>query len=259
MTAEPPPRLRVVDLRKRFGQTEVLRRVSFEMPRGEVLCVIGPSGSGKSTLLRSINHLEPPTGGLVYLDGELVGHQVRKRRLYERSHADLAAKRRQIGMVFQSFNLFAHKTALENVMCGPLYSRRLRRPEAEELALRLLVSVGLEHRLHAYPANLSGGEQQRVGIARALALEPKVMLFDEPTSALDPERVGEVLEVIRRLAGTGMTMVVVTHELGFAAEVADRVMFMDEGRVVEIGPCRSVLDHPSHPRTQAFLGSILTK
>jgi polar amino acid transport system ATP-binding protein len=246
-------------VRKRFGRTEVLRGVSFEMPRGEVLCVIGPSGSGKSTLLRSINYLEPPTGGLVYLDGELVGHQVRNGRLYERSHADLAAKRCQVGMVFQSFNLFAHKTALENVMCGPLYSRRLRRPEAEELALRLLVSVGLEHRLHAYPANLSGGEQQRVGIARALALEPKVMLFDEPTSALDPERVGEVLEVVRHLAGTGMTMVVVTHELGFAADVADRVMFMDEGSVVEIGPCRSVLDDPSHPRTKAFLGSILTK
>jgi polar amino acid transport system ATP-binding protein len=247
--------LEVLDLHKSYGATQVLDGVSLEVRAGEVLCVLGPSGAGKSTLLRLINHLEPPDRGLVRLDGEVIGYQRRGGHLIPLRESELARQRARIGMVFQQFNLFSHRTALQNVTLGPVTVRGDDPAAAEADGRRLLERVGLGHRLHAYPGSLSGGEQQRVGIARALAMGPALVLFDEPTSALDPERVSEVLAVMRDLAADGTTMVVVTHEFGFARDSADTVVFMDAGRIVEAGACDQVLSNPSHPRTRAFLES----
>ncbi len=242
---------------KNFGALRVLNGVSLEVGRGEVLCVIGPSGSGKSTFLRCINHLEQVNAGRLYVDGELVGYREKNDKLYELHPRDAAKQRREIGMVFQHFNLFPHRTALENVIEAPTQVKKVRKAEAVTRARELLDRVGLAEKANAYPAQLSGGQQQRVAIARALAMDPKLMLFDEPTSALDPELVGEVLTVMRELAESGMTMVVVTHEMGFAREVADQLVFMDGGVVVEAGPPREVLANPRHERTKAFLSRLL--
>ncbi|MEU2033924.1 amino acid ABC transporter ATP-binding protein [Nocardia amamiensis] len=242
---------------KNFGALRVLNGVSLEVGRGEVLCVIGPSGSGKSTFLRCINHLEQVNAGRLYVDGELVGYREKNGKLYELHPRDAAKQRREIGMVFQHFNLFPHRTALENVIEAPTQVKKVRKAEAVTRARELLARVGLAEKANAYPAQLSGGQQQRVAIARALAMDPKLMLFDEPTSALDPELVGEVLTVMRELAESGMTMVVVTHEMGFAREVADQLVFMDGGVVVEAGPPRELLANPRHERTKAFLSRLL--
>ena len=251
------PMVEAVDIHKRFGQTEVLRGVDLTVMPGEVACVIGPSGSGKSTFLRCINHLESIDSGTMTVDGELIGYRRRGDKLYELRESEVARKRRDIGMVFQRFNLFPHMTAVQNVMEAPCTVRRTPRRQARESALALLDRVGLGNRCDSYPTQLSGGQQQRVAIARALAMQPRLMLFDEPTSALDPELVGEVLDVMRGLAREGMTMVVVTHEMGFAREVADSLVFMDEGRIVEAGVPREVLANPQHERTQAFLSKVL--
>lgn len=256
MTAEVPL-LAVRDLHKSYGHVEVLKGVSLDVRRGEVTCLIGPSGSGKSTLLRCINHLEKVHKGVVYLDGEIVGYRRAGRRLREVHPREIRATRAQIGMVFQHFNLFPHMTVLENVMEAPLRVRREPRGVVSERAERLLSRVGLADKMRAYPRQLSGGQQQRVAIARALAMEPKLMLFDEPTSALDPELVGEVLDVMRDLAQAGMTMVIVTHEMSFAKEVCDLVVFMDGGSIVEQGAPGEVLVAPEHERTRAFLGRVL--
>jgi polar amino acid transport system ATP-binding protein len=248
--------LRIENLSKHFGDQPVLHDISFEVSVGEVLCLIGPSGSGKSTLLRCINHLETPTGGRVYVDGHLMGVHEEKGRLVELRHDELAAQRTKIGMVFQNFNLFGHLTAVQNIVEAPVHVKHQAPSVAEERARQLLDWVGLSVKADSYPAQLSGGQQQRVAIARALAMEPKLMLFDEPTSALDPEIVGEVLSVMRRLAEDGMTMVVVTHEMTFAREVSDRVIFMDGGVIVESGHPSEVLVRPSHQRTKQFLARI---
>ena len=244
-------------VRKRFGRLEVLKGVSLSVQPGEVTCVIGPSGSGKSTFLRCINHLEEISGGRLWVDGELVGYRQAGDRLYELPERDIARKRSQIGMVFQHFNLFGHMTARQNVMEAPM--RVLGRPKAQARARaeEVLARVGLGDKLGAYPAQLSGGQQQRVAIARALAMDPKLMLFDEPTSALDPELVGDVLGVMRELAAQGMTMLVVTHEMGFAREVADTVVFMDAGVIVEAGTPSAVLTAPRQQRTRSFLEKVL--
>ncbi|MGK8490626.1 amino acid ABC transporter ATP-binding protein [Nocardia asiatica] len=242
---------------KNFGALQVLKGVSLEVGRGEVLCLIGPSGSGKSTFLRCINHLEQVNAGRLYVDGEIVGYREKNGKLYEMHPREAAKQRREIGMVFQHFNLFPHRTALENIIEAPTQVKKLRKADALAKARELLDRVGLADKANAYPAQLSGGQQQRVAIARALAMEPKLMLFDEPTSALDPELVGEVLTVMRELARSGMTMVVVTHEMGFAREVADQLAFMDGGVVVEAGPPRDVLADPRHERTKAFLSRLL--
>jgi polar amino acid transport system ATP-binding protein len=242
---------------KRFGRLEVLRGISLEVASGEVMCVIGPSGSGKSTFLRCINHLEKIDSGRLSVDGDLVGYRQRGDRLHELRDAEVAKRRAEIGMVFQRFNLFPHKTALENVIEAPCQVRSTPRKEAIAQAQELLDRVGLADKLASYPAQLSGGQQQRVAIARALAMKPKLMLFDEPTSALDPELVGDVLDVMRGLAKDGMTMIVVTHEIGFAREVADKLVFMDEGIVVEAGAPREVIANPQHERTRAFLSKVL--
>ncbi|MEW2544192.1 amino acid ABC transporter ATP-binding protein [Streptomyces sp. NPDC047002] len=242
---------------KKFGTQHVLRGVDLKVPPGGVTVVLGPSGSGKSTLLRTINHLERVDRGYVSVDGELIGYRRSGNALHELPERDVRRQRRQIGFVFQNFHLFPHLTVVENVIEAPVAALRRPRKEAVETAHRLLARVGLADRADAYPRRLSGGQQQRVAIARALALEPKVILFDEPTSALDPELVGEVLDVIRDLARGGTTMVVVTHEIGFAREVADTVVFMDGGTVVEQGPPSQVLDHPRHDRTRAFLAKVL--
>jgi polar amino acid transport system ATP-binding protein len=249
--------IRCVDVHKKFGRLEVLRGVSTAVARGEVVVVIGPSGSGKTTLLRCINHLETLDSGRIYVDGELIGYREVNGRLREDSEREVARKRSAIGMVFQRFNLFPHLTALGNVMEAPLRVKKLPRREAEELGRQLLTKVGLEDKLDVHPSRLSGGQQQRIAIARALAMEPKLMLFDEPTSALDPELVGEVLDVMKSLAREGMTMVVVTHEMGFAREVADRVVFMDEGLIVEEGMPEAILQSPQQERTKAFLNRVL--
>ncbi|MEV1008117.1 amino acid ABC transporter ATP-binding protein [Streptomyces sp. NPDC049881] len=249
--------VRAERVHKSFGPVEVLRGIDLEVRAGEVCCVVGPSGSGKSTFLRCVNHLEKITAGRLSVDGALVGYRQRGDRLYEMREREVAAQRRDIGMVFQRFNLFPHMTAAENVMEAPVQVKGVRRAEARERAARLLERVGLADRMGAYPAQLSGGQQQRVAIARALAMEPKLMLFDEPTSALDPELVGEVLDVMRGLAEDGMTMLVVTHEMGFAREVGDSLVFMDDGVVVESGPPREVLAAPRHERTRAFLSAVL--
>ena len=242
---------------KNFGSLRVLKGINLEVEAGEVLCLVGPSGSGKSTFLRCINHLEKVDAGRLYVDGDLVGYREKADKLYEISAKQAARQRRDIGMVFQHFNLFLHRTALENVIEAPMLVKGESRAKATERGRALLEKVGLASKVDAYPAQLSGGQQQRVAIARALAMEPKLMLFDEPTSALDPELVGEVLGVMRDLADAGMTMVVVTHEMGFAREVADTVAFMDDGVVVEAGKPADVLKSPSHQRTKDFLSKIL--
>jgi polar amino acid transport system ATP-binding protein len=242
---------------KRFGRLEVLKGIDLAVHRKEVMCLLGPSGSGKSTFLRCINHLEEINAGRLYVDGELVGYEQRGDKLYELHERDVCRKRAEIGMVFQHFNLFPHMTALENVMLAPVRVADLPRGEARDRATRLLERVGLGDKLGTYPVALSGGQQQRVAIARALCMEPKLMLFDEPTSALDPELVGDVLDTMRQLAHEGMTMIVVTHEIGFAREVADSVVFIDDGVVVEQGEPRQVLDSPREGRTRAFLQKVL--
>jgi len=242
---------------KSFGTLEVLRGIDMDVRRGEVVCVIGPSGSGKSTLLRCVNHLEKIDSGRLYIDGELVGYRRAGHRLRELRDADASAKRAEIGMVFQQFNLFPHMTVLRNIIEAPMLVRGEARAAATEHAHALLRRVGLEDKVAAYPEQLSGGQQQRVAIARALAMRPKLLLFDEATSALDPELVGEVLEVMGGLARDGMTMIVVTHEMGFAREVADRVVFMDQGLIVEQGPPAELFSRPQHARTQAFLAKTL--
>ncbi|MGC4892332.1 amino acid ABC transporter ATP-binding protein [Micromonospora sp. DT31] len=252
-----PPMVRCESLRKSFGRIEVLRGIDLTIGRGRVVCVVGPSGSGKSTLLRCLNHLEEPQGGRVYVDGELIGYAERDGRLRPLPDARLRRQRESIGMVFQRFHLFPHRTALENVMEGPVAVKGVSSAQARRHAADLLDRVGLADRAHHYPAQLSGGQQQRVAIARSLAMSPKLMLFDEPTSALDPELVGEVLDVMKDLAASGMTMIVVTHEMGFAREVGDHLVFMDEGLVVEEGPPREVLAAPRHERTRAFLSKVL--
>jgi polar amino acid transport system ATP-binding protein len=251
------PMVESVGVCKRFGALRVLRGVDLTVMPGEVACVIGPSGSGKSTFLRCINHLERIDAGSMRVDGRLVGYRESGGKLYELRESEIARQRRDIGMVFQRFNLFPHRTAAENVMEAPMTVRRLARREAREQAIALLERVGLGARCDVYPSQLSGGQQQRVAIARALAMKPRLMLFDEPTSALDPELVGEVLDVMRGLAADGMTMVVVTHEMGFAREVGDTLVFMDEGYVVEAGDPREVLSKPQHERTRAFLSKVL--
>jgi polar amino acid transport system ATP-binding protein len=249
--------VQVVDVHKSFGTLKVLRGVSLGVARGEVVCLIGPSGSGKTTLVRCINHLERIDAGRIFVAGESVGYRERKGRLIEERDSIIAARRRNVGMVFQRFNLFPHLTALQNVSVGPLRVLRRSRTEVETEARELLSRVGLADKLSSYPAQLSGGQQQRVAIARALAMHPAVMLFDEPTSALDPETVGEVLDVMRKLAKGGMTMIVVTHEMGFAREVADRVVMMDEGAIVEEGGAEEIFSRPEMERTKAFLRAIL--
>jgi polar amino acid transport system ATP-binding protein len=252
----PEPLLRVDRLSKSYGSHTVLRSINLTVQKGEVTCIIGPSGSGKSTLLRCLNRLEIPEEGIVYLEGEPIGLEWKGGRLYEIAPNRLARQRQHIGMVFQGFHLFPHKTALENVIEAPMIVQGKRRPEAVAEAMALLDKVGLRERASYYPRQLSGGQQQRVAIARSLAMRPKLMLFDEPTSALDPELVGEVLAVMRQLAQDGMTMVVVTHEMSFAREVADTVVFMDGGVVVEAGPPDRIMAAPQHARTQAFLTRV---
>ncbi|WP_040795558.1 amino acid ABC transporter ATP-binding protein [Nocardia higoensis] len=242
---------------KSFGALQVLKGVSLEVARGEVMCLIGPSGSGKSTFLRCINHLEQVNAGRLYVDGELVGYRQKGGKLYQLHPREAARQRRDIGMVFQHFNLFPHRTALENIIEAPTQVKKVPKAKALERGRELLARVGMTDKADAYPAQLSGGQQQRLAIARALAMDPKLMLFDEPTSALDPELVGEVLTVMRELADSGMTMVVVTHEMGFAREVADQLVFMDGGVVVESGPPREMLAEPKHERTKAFLSRLL--
>jgi len=242
---------------KRFGTNTVLRDISLEVKRGEVMCLIGPSGSGKSTFLRCINHLESVSGGRLFVESDLIGYRQKGDKIYELSPKEAAEQRRDIGMVFQKFNLFPHMTALENVIEAPIRVKKVAKATAIARGKELLERVGLGDKFDSYPAHLSGGQQQRVAIARALAMEPKLMLFDEPTSALDPELVGEVLDVMKELAKSGMTMIVVTHEMGFAREVADSLVFMDGGVVVEAGDPREVLTNPKHDRTKAFLSKVL--
>ena len=238
--------IEIKGLRKSFGADEVLKGIDLSIDEKEVVVIIGPSGSGKSTLLRCMNHLEEPTGGEVVVDGITLS-----------SEANINKVREEVGMVFQRFNLFPHMTVLENIMLAPMKVKHVSRDAAEKTARELLARVGLAEKADAYPDNLSGGQQQRVAIARALAMHPKVMLFDEPTSALDPEMVGEVLDVMRALANEGMTMVVVTHEMGFAREVGDRLLFVDEGRIIESGVPREVFEHPKEERTHSFLSKVL--
>ncbi len=242
---------------KNFGRLEVLKGIDLQVEKGTVTCLIGPSGSGKSTMLRCVNHLEKVNAGRLYVDNELIGYRERDGVLYEISEKDAARQRSDIGMVFQSFNLFPHRTVIENIIEAPIHVKKQSEKDARRRAMELLEQVGLTHKAEAYPVQLSGGQQQRVAIARAVAMDPKLMLFDEPTSALDPELVGEVLRVMKQLADDGMTMLVVTHEMGFAHEVADQVVFMAEGVVVEAGTPVEVLDNPKQTRTQEFLSSLL--
>jgi polar amino acid transport system ATP-binding protein len=251
------PMVLAEQVHKRYGRLEVLRGIDLRVEAGEVMCLIGPSGSGKSTFLRCINHLEKIDSGRLSVDGELVGYRQRGDRLYELRDREVCAKRAEIGMVFQRFNLFPHMTALGNVIEAPMRVRGESRSVAEERGRRLLDRVGLADRVGSFPNQLSGGQQQRVAIARALAMQPKLMLFDEPTSALDPELVGDVLDVMRGLAADGMTMVVVTHEMAFAREVGDSLVFMDNGVIVESGKPREVLANPRHERTREFLAKVL--
>jgi polar amino acid transport system ATP-binding protein len=251
------PLVRAERVRKRFGPLEVLKGIDLTVGSGEVMCLIGPSGSGKTTFLRCINHLETISGGRLYVDGVLVGFVERKGKLHELNPREIAKQRRQIGMVFQHFNLFPHMTAIENCIEAPARVQKRRKKEVVHDAKELLDKVGLADKADVYPAQLSGGQKQRVAIARALAMKPKLMLFDEPTSALDPELVGEVLDVMKQLAREGMTMVVVTHEMGFAREVGDQLIFMDGGVVVEAGTPRDVLANPQHERTKTFLSKVL--
>jgi polar amino acid transport system ATP-binding protein len=260
-TSEPTamPLVHAVDVTKSFHGTQVLKGISLDVARGEVVCLLGPSGSGKTTFLRCINQLETIDGGRIFVDGELMGYEQRGERLHRLRDKAIAAQRREIGMCFQRFNLFPHMTATENVLEAPVQVKGESKAQARKDALELLDRVGMADRCHAYPAQLSGGQQQRVAIARALAMKPKLMLFDEPTSALDPELVGEVLAVMRELAADGTTMIVVTHEIGFARDVADRIVFMDGGVVVEQGAPATIIERPSHPRTRAFLQRMLAE
>ena len=242
---------------KSFGRLDVLKGINLQVPKGTVTCLIGPSGSGKSTMLRCVNHLEKVNAGRLYVDGDLVGYREKEGVLHEISEKDAARQRADIGMVFQQFNLFPHRTALENIMEAPVQVKGVKPDEARKQGMDLLEQVGLAHKADAFPMQLSGGQQQRIAIARALAMEPKLMLFDEPTSALDPELVGDVLQVMKDLAARGMTMLVVTHEMGFAREVADDVVFMDAGVVVERGTPDELLGNPREPRTQSFLSTLL--
>jgi polar amino acid transport system ATP-binding protein len=251
------PMVRAESVHKRFGSLEVLKGISLEVAPKEVMCLLGPSGSGKSTFLRCINHLENIDGGRLSVDGQLVGYRQSGLKLYEQRESEVAKSRSEIGMVFQRFNLFPHKTAIQNVIEAPVHVKKTKKAQAIERGHELLKRVGLSDKVDEYPSRLSGGQQQRVAIARALAMDPKLMLFDEPTSALDPELVKEVLDVMRDLANDGMTMIAVTHEMGFAREVADNVVFMDAGVVVEEGPPSSVLDAPREERTKRFLGLVL--
>ena len=249
--------IQINQVRKSFSGTEVLKNISLQIPAGSVTVILGPSGSGKSTLLRCINHLEKLDGGTIRVSEQLIGYRQKGNQLYELKEREVAEQRKSIGMVFQQFNLFPHRTVLENVTEAPLLVKKEKKSLVVERAKALLARVGLEHRIHAWPRELSGGQQQRVAIARALAMTPEVLLFDEPTSALDPELVGEVLQVMKGLAHSGMTMVVVTHEIGFAREVADQIIFMDQGKVVETGTAKQVLDEPVHQRTRDFLATVL--
>jgi polar amino acid transport system ATP-binding protein len=251
------PMVRAEQVHKRFGPLEVLKGISLEVGHGEVMCLIGPSGSGKSTLLRCVNHLEKINRGRLWVDGELVGYRESNGTLYELPEPEITKRRAEIGMVFQRFNLFPHMTAIENVIEAPIRVKKVRKREAIERGRSLLQRVGLADKVDEYPARLSGGQQQRVAIARALAMGPKLMLFDEVTSALDPELVKEVLDVMRKLAKEGMTMIVVTHEMGFARDVCDHVVFMDDGMIVEEGAPGDVLDNPREERTKRFLGLVL--
>jgi polar amino acid transport system ATP-binding protein len=253
-----PPLVSIADVHKHFGSFHALKGVSLDVMSGEVMCIIGASGSGKTTLLRCINQLVEIDHGAIWVDGELTGFRIDGGRLHHLSEAEIARQRLATGMVFQRFNLFPHMTALENIMEGPVQVQRRRRDEVAGEARALLARVGLADKENAYPANLSGGQQQRVAIARALAMKPKLMLFDEPTSALDPELVGEVLAAMKELAASGMTMIVVTHELGFAREVADRVVYMDGGLIVEAGSAAELLNTPREARTRAFLSAVLS-
>jgi polar amino acid transport system ATP-binding protein len=244
-------------VRKSYGSNDVLNGISLTVEQGEVLCIIGPSGSGKSTFLRCLNHLESINGGRIYVNGELMGYRQVGNVLHEMKSKDIAKARQGIGMVFQRFNLFPHLTALQNIIEAPIGVAGMNPEEAKTLGLELLEQVGLGDKGDHYPSQLSGGQQQRVAIARALAMKPKLMLFDEPTSALDPELVGDVLDVMKNLAKAGMTMIVVTHEMGFAKEVADKVVFIDKGQIVESGSPKQVLDNPQEARTKAFLNKVL--
>ncbi|WP_274381537.1 amino acid ABC transporter ATP-binding protein [Segeticoccus rhizosphaerae] len=255
MMATPMVDARAV--RKKFGDQEVLKGIDLTVAPGEVISLLGPSGSGKSTFLRCINHLERIDGGEISVDGQLVGYRRQGGKKHELRPREVAAARRSVGMVFQRFNLFPHRTAVENVMEAPVFVKRESKEAARNRALALLEQVGLADRSAAYPAQLSGGQQQRVAIARALAMEPRLMLFDEPTSALDPELVGEVLDVMKSLAAGGMTMIVVTHEMGFAREVCDQVAFMDAGVIVEQGSPSGLFTNPTHTRTKSFLSKVL--
>jgi polar amino acid transport system ATP-binding protein len=257
MTTPGRPMVLAQRVCKDFGALSVLKGVTLSVDRGQVLVLVGPSGSGKSTFLRCINHLETVSAGRLYVDGDLVGYRESRGKLYEMPPRDAAKQRRNIGMVFQHFNLFPHRTALENIVEAPVQVKKVKKSIAADRARDLLNQVGLSDKADAYSAQLSGGQQQRVAIARALAMEPKLMLFDEPTSALDPELVGEVLGVMKKLAAEGMTMIVVTHEMGFAREVADELVFMDGGVIVESGPPREVLANPQHDRTKTFLSKVM--
>jgi polar amino acid transport system ATP-binding protein len=257
MTEPVPPMVKSENVHKWFGKTEVLKGIDLEVKRGDVLCIVGPSGGGKSTFLRCVNHLEKISSGKLSVDGQLVGYYEKKGVLHELPDKKVAEQRKQIGMVFQSFNLFPHMTALRNVMEAPMLVRGQSKQEARDRAMELLIRVGLEERAEIYPNQLSGGQQQRAAIARALAMDPKLLLFDEPTSALDPELVGEVLDVMQKLAEEGRTMLVVTHEMGFAREVGDQLVFMADGIVAESGPPREVISNPQNPRTKDFLSKTL--
>ncbi|WP_395405869.1 amino acid ABC transporter ATP-binding protein (plasmid) [Arthrobacter sp. UC242_113] len=248
--------VRAENVHKSFGLNEVLKGINLEVQTGEVVCLLGASGSGKSTFLRCINHLETLSNGRIWVGDKVVGYRQEGDKLYELSDKQAAQQRRSIGMVFQRFNLFPHMTVLENIIEGPVLVNRVKPAEAKRHASELLARVGLAGRESSYPRQLSGGQQQRVAIARALAMKPQLILFDEPTSALDPELVGEVLDVMKDLARSGLTMIVVTHEIGFAKEVADRVAFMHDGEIVELGPPAEVLGNPQHDRTKAFLSRV---
>jgi polar amino acid transport system ATP-binding protein len=257
MTETAIPMITIRDVWKRYGRLDVLKGIDLEIPAGTVTCLIGPSGSGKSTLLRCVNHLESIDAGRIEVDGNLIGYKEKGGRLHQISEREAALQRADIGMVFQQFNLFTHRTVLANIIEAPVKVKGIPKAEAEATARDLLKMVGMADKAESWPVQLSGGQQQRVAIARALAMKPKLMLFDEPTSALDPELVGEVLGVMRKLADEGMTMLVVTHEMGFAREVADHVAFMDGGRIIEHGPARQIITDPSHERTRSFLSSII--
>jgi polar amino acid transport system ATP-binding protein len=255
-SAADMPLVHAVNVMKSFHDNQVLKGIDLDVRKGQVVCLLGPSGSGKTTFLRCINQLETIDGGRIWVDGDLMGYEDRGGTLYRLKNTAIAAQRREIGMVFQRFNLFPHKTTLENIMEAPIQVKGEKKDQARERAIALLARVGLADKPSAYPAQLSGGQQQRVAIARALAMQPKLMLFDEPTSALDPELVGEVLAVMRELANEGTTMIVVTHEMSFAREVADHVVFMDGGVVVEEGDPKSVINNPQHARTRSFLSRM---